>query len=183
MITLYIKFFFQILKSGPDGNNYLDTSTIIGMTIDSIQLLNYLNQSKALFPNDLEWKITGKLSNNIKCLHAIKSNGLKYTLSENDIDSVIVLLTGLTALGIIGKRISDLKGISQYWIQIKLKKEISDKLKNKKFSLIMNTDSFEYSGSIVNFNLNPNQLIIIGEMDNRDFLKLKEIFEDRMIIE
>jgi hypothetical protein len=176
------KVFSPNTKIGKDGISYIDSSSIIGMPLDTLQLLKYLDQSKALFPNDLKWKIAGKLSGNFKCLHAIKSKGEKLQLFDSDIDSVVVQPIGLTALGFVGKKISDLQGISKFWIHIKLKKELSDRLKNKNFTLLLNSGSYEYSGSIVNFMSYPNQLIIIGEMDNNDFQIMKEKFEKRMII-
>ena len=169
-------------RQGDDGKVYLDTSAIIAFTLDSTALKHYLKQTASLFPNDLEWKITGKPGGTAKCLHAIKKNHKKEYILDSDIDSVFVLQSHLPGiLGSFAEKIADL-GVSKYWVNVKLKKEVSSRIGNRVYTLIMETDSIQYSGSIVNFQSNPHQRVMIGEMGQKDFQILKTKFGTRMEI-
>lgn len=165
-----------------NGLTYFDTSSIIGAVSDTLTLKKYLIMVDSLFPKDIIWKISGKIDNDINLLHAIKGNGLKLNILNEEIDSFIVKPIGPNKYGGAAKAYSDLKGISQFWIEIKLKKELSQKLSNKIYTMIFRTGSFEYSGSIVDFQNNPDQLIIVGLMESKDFLMLKNKFEDKIVI-
>lgn len=165
-----------------DKENYPDTSAIIGFILDSLKLKKYLAQTCSIFPDDLEWVISGKLFDNGKSLHAIKRGKPVITILNNDIDSIIVTPLGLNSFYSELEKKSYLKEYSSYWVELKLTDELKEKLGNKIFSMIFNTGNHEYSGSIVDFESEPNQYILVGEMDYDDFLCLKNKFETRLKI-
>ena len=96
---------FQILSPiiafHSDGKTYIDSSALIGITTDSILLNNYLKQTCSLFPEDLRWIITGKVSEKYKRVHAIKLSTNAIILSNTDVDSLIITpnIYGLLQMG------------------------------------------------------------------------------------
>jgi hypothetical protein len=165
-----------------NGIMSFDTSSIIGSVSDTLTLKRYLIMVDSLFPQDIIWKTSGKLDENINLLHAIKRDGIKESISNDEIESIFVTPVGLNQFGGAAKVLSDLKGISQFLVRIKLKNGLRQNLNNKIYTVIFRTDKYEYSGSIVNFQNNPGQLILVGLMDNNDFTMLKNKFEDKIII-
>lgn len=165
-----------------DGKAYIDSSAHIASTLDSIRLRKYLQQTYSVFPNNFNWKITGKLSGRFKCLHAIKFPRKEVNLTNRDIESIIIQPTGMTGLGQVGEKIATINNDAKYWIKLTLKKELYNLLENRTYTLLLNTTTNEYSGSVVNFRKRPNQEIVIGEMDKNDIEIVKELFKDRIII-
>lgn len=170
------------LNVGNDGIALPDTSAVIGLISDSSKLMDYLQLADSLFPQDLDWKVSGMIGDKVKNLHAIKQNSKRIILSESDIDSLIIRPMNFIGLGSAAERIADINDLSKYWIEIKIKKVLTDSLSNRTYTLILDTDSNVYSGSIVNFSNNPNQYIRIGVVDNKDFHSFKSKFESRMKI-
>nr|WP_319570121.1 hypothetical protein [uncultured Draconibacterium sp.] len=172
---------FQILypniQTDNNGQSYIGSTSIIGMTQDTVKLKKYLDDVDSIFPTNLEWKISGNLHDNIKCLHAFKNNKAALTLTLDDIDSVFVTPTGIKGvLGLFDK----IEGNAR--VDIKLKTELKQTLDNNAYSLILKSNNHEYSGSIVNFDNDPNQIITIGEMDENDFGDLENRFKNKMKI-
>jgi len=173
---------FQVLNPNIKFHDKtIDSSAIIGFASDTIKLLKYLDQTRSLFPNDLVWKIGGIRNEKSKvyCLHAFKNNAQKVELSVSDIDSILILRSD--GIGLVGmaEEITNLKVMSTYWVKIKLKKELSNKLADKTYSLIINLDTRSFSGSVVNFVSNSTPVIVEGEMDSKDLMKLKTKFENK----
>jgi len=164
-----------------DGKAYIDSSALIASTLDSIRLRKYLKQTYSIFPNDFNWIITGKLSGKFKCVHAIKLPRKEINLKNSDIKSIVIQPTGMTGLGQVGEKIATLNNEAKYWIKLTLKEGLYNLLDNKTYTLILNTTTYEYSGSIVNFRKRPNQEIVIGEMGKNDLEIVKELFKDRII--
>jgi hypothetical protein len=90
-------------------------------------------------------------------------------ISDNDIDSIIV-----TPIGLVN--------ISSYWILIKLRKELAVKLSTGTYTLLMNTGNYEYSGSVNNLLRKPDQYVLIGEMDKKDYQILTNKIPNRILI-
>jgi len=170
------------IKIGQDGQGYVDSSSIIGITQDTIELIRHLLLADSVFPADLKWKFSGYSKDNFKNVHAIKENGVKVQITNTDLDSIIVIPFGLNSFGGVIEKISDLKGFSSYSISIKLKNGLNEKLSRRVYSIIFKIKNHEYSGSVVNINNNPEQYIMIGEMDNNDFIVLKSKFESKIRI-
>ncbi|QQS51116.1 MAG: hypothetical protein IPM71_16415 [Bacteroidota bacterium] len=167
-------------RTDKNGNNYLDTSTILGWTTDTLKLKSYLNLSRNVFP-EVTWITSKGFSNRYLGLHAIK-NINKLPFNKNDIDSVIIEPTGPNSFGGVFEKISDLKGISKYRIELKLNSQLSNILGNNSYTLILKTYTIDYAGSVVNFKKFPGQYIFIGEMTSTDFQILKNNFESKMKI-
>jgi hypothetical protein len=161
------------------GKSFIDSTAIIGMIKDSITLRNYLAATDLLFPKNLDWKFSGNFHEHTKCLYAIKNDGVKISFNVSEIDTVFAIPLGL------GKLISSVlkdKDYLNYWVEIKLNKEVSKTLNNKIYSIILKSDNCEYSGSIVNFKHNPYQRITIGEMTYNDFNDLNKKLPKRVKI-
>jgi len=170
------------IKIGQDGLGYVDTTAIIGTTQDTIGLIKYLLLADSLFPADLKWKFSGYSKDNFMNVHATVRNGDEVQLTNTDLDSIIVTPIGLNSFGGVIEKISDLKGFSSYIISIKLKNGLKSKLSRLVYSIIFKINNHEYSGSVVNFKNNPEQYIMIGEIDNNDFTALKNRFETKIKI-
>ncbi len=173
--------FIPNTRRGRNGDNYMDTSTILGWTTDTPKLISYLNLSHNLFPANIKWMTSSGFSGEYKCLYALK-NVNKVTLKVNDIDSVIINPTGPNSFGGVFEKMSDLKGISRYRIELKLSSNLSDILKMNSYILILKVNSAEYPGSIVKFKKFPAQLIFVGEIGTSDFQVLKSYLEPKMKI-
>ena len=173
--------FIPNTKTSQNGEAYMDTSTILGWTTDTLTLNSYINLSQKVFPEGITWITSRGFSNKYLCLHALK-NINKVLLKENDIDSIIIEPTGPNSFGGVFEKISDLKGISKYRTALKLNSRLSNILEMNSYTLILKLNSVEYSGSIVDFKKFPGQYIFIGEMTTTDFQILKNNLESKMKI-
>lgn len=160
--------------------NVVESTALIATTNDSLKVSHYLSKVDSLFPSDLEWKITGKVGDNAKCIHAIKNGGFSFNLSMQDIDSVRVLGINSNGMGKLIENVLELNSLSRYWVEIKLKKELSSTLSTSVLTIFYKSTRYEYSGSIVNFKTNPDQYILVGEMDKVDFHIIESSLEDKI---
>jgi len=165
-----------------NGQGFIGSTSVLGIVLDSLTLKKYLSYTDSLFPANIDWMITGRLNENDKCLHAIKTGGKDSLLSILDIDSIFATPRGANGLLGISDATQDLVENSTFWIEITLKTGLDKSLSDKTYSILIKSDKNEYSGSIVDFENNPNQLITIGEMDKNDFIDLKNKFKDRIKI-
>ncbi len=174
--------FFEVFTPNITSQYEWKSSAILGMTQDTATLIKYLLKTDTCFSDDIEWKIVLGLNSGHNSLHAIKKHKEKIILTSQDIDSVIVIPAGLNSVGGVIEEISDLCGISEYLILMKLKKDLISKLSDKTFSLITNINSKEFSSSVSDFSSTYNKYIMIGQMDNSDFEILRNKFEAIMKI-
>jgi hypothetical protein len=159
----------------------MDTSAVLGWTTDTVKLKKYFDLYQKVFPEGLTWAICKGFSNKYLCLHAFKNQN-KVSLKENDIDSFYIKPIGLNSFGGVFEKMSDLKGISKFRLDIKLNSQLSDLPGGNSYTLVLKVNSSKYSGSVVNFKKYPNQYIVIGEIGATDFQALKSKFESKMKI-
>lgn len=158
--------------------NQIESSAMLGTVIDSSLVRKYLAMTDTCFEENIKWKITGELFGGHKAIFALKKNGKTLTLQLSDIDSVIVLPTGLNGLGGVAKNISDFKGISEYFVELKIRDEIKEKVDSSDYALIMDFNGKEFAGSVTS----SEKYTTIGIMNNVELDYLQGKFENKIMI-
>lgn len=165
---------FEVLALNITLQNEIKSSAMLGTTRDSAIVLDLLSKADTCFYKNITWKITGQLHNGFKSLYAIKTDKNKIQLNYSDIDSIIVVPTGLNSFGGLAKKIANTKDMSEYWVEVKVKDDFKIQLENRIYTLLMNINSKEFSGSVSNL----EKYTIIGLMNNDDFQILNSKFEN-----
>jgi hypothetical protein len=159
------------------GNADYGSTSIIGLTKDSSLLRKYIIDIKHLFPEDMQWVITGHPGADYSFVHAFKKAEI-IKLNTSDIDSIFLPKPFSGILGTFDKVTSSSE--KRVRVFLTLKEELRSSLSNKTYSIVINTQKDKYSGSIVDFSDNPKQYINMGEFSSNDLEGLTEILNDRI---
>ncbi len=160
-----------------------DSSSIIGIVTNHLEVISALSRIDSVFPKDVNWyclnySIYNPIIDSVFHLCASKKTYESFEVHKNDIDSISIYNSDFTRFGKDCIKDAKTKGFSDLSILIKFKDRIFEQLDEGIYSYTVRYGQTENSGSFIKKG-RKSPLIFLGHVKELDINRFKKEFSSK----